>query len=245
VAVGSPTDALIVKLSTGHGIPTGRATADDHPGSMTDLGSRLRPFTRLLILVLASVLITASAVAPSTRALAASSWVWPLDPEPEVVAGFDPPDERWNAGHRGVDLAGWAGEPVLSAGDGVVTFAGMLGGRGVVVVSHGLLRTTYLPVDSIVSVGQRVEAGEVIGTLAVIGGHCLPRVCLHWGLLRGSTYLNPLTLVGAGPIRLLPDPGSSTLRGLFMPTSVSAVPAFVLPVAATALPDQARGWARP
>ena len=149
--------------------------------------------------------------------MAATTWVWPLDPRPDVLAGFDPPDERWGAGHRGVDLAGWAGEPVLSAGDGVVSFAGMLGGRGVVVVSHGLLRTTYLPVDSVVSVGQRVEAGEVIGTLAVIGGHCLPRVCLHWGLLRGSTYLNPLTLVGAGPIRLLPDSASSTLRPLFVP----------------------------
>jgi hypothetical protein len=41
-------------------------------------------------------------------------------------------------------------------------------------------------------------------------------VCLHWGLLRGATYLNPLTLVGAGPIRLLPASGPSTLRRLLM-----------------------------
>ena len=34
--------------------------------------------------------------------------------------------------------------------------------------------------------------------------HCLPRACLHWGWLRGETYLDPLRLVGGGPVRLLP-----------------------------------------
>ena len=41
--------------------------------------------------------------------------VWPLDPRPEVVATFDPPDDPWGAGHRGVDLAGRIGQPVRSA----------------------------------------------------------------------------------------------------------------------------------
>lgn len=190
---------------------------------MSDLGSQSRPFARVLVVLLAGVLVTALSATSPTHATAApaSSWVWPLDPRPDVANGFEPPAQRWGAGHRGVDLAGYAGQPVLSAGGGVVSFAGMLGGRGVVTVSHGALRTTYLPLDAAVSVGQHVRTGEVIGTLAVIGGHCLPRVCLHWGLLRGSTYLNPLTLVGAGPIRLLPDAGPSTLRRLFMPTQAS------------------------
>lgn len=187
---------------------------------MTDLGSRSRPFTRVLVMLLAGALFVAlSTMAPPHGAAAATAgWVWPLDPRPDVVKAFAPPAQRWSAGHRGVDLAGYASEPVLSAGGGVVSFAGMLGGRGVVTVSHGALRTTYLPVGADVFVGQHVQAGDVIGTLAVIGGHCLPRICLHWGLLRGSTYLNPLTLVGAGPVRLLPDQGRSALRRLFMPT---------------------------
>ena len=49
---------------------------------------------------------------------------------------------------------------------------------------------------------------RVIGTLQRASSHCFPRACLHWGLLRGETYLNPLTLVGAGPIRLLPLAGT-------------------------------------
>lgn len=228
-----------MNASTGRRRSDRTTVAGDDPVAMTDLGSRLRPFTRVLLLLLSISLTSAAATAvlgatSASPAAAAARWVWPLDPQPDVLTGFDPPDERWNAGHRGVDLAGWAGEPVLSAGDGVVSFAGMLAGRGVVAVSHGAMRTTYLPVDADVSVGQHVEAGEVIGTLAVVGGHCLPRVCLHWGLLRGSTYLNPLALVGAGPIRLLPDSRSSTLRQLFMPAPIPG-PMLVLPATPTAL----------
>ena len=129
---------------------------------------------------------------------------WPLQPEPDVVTGFDPPDAPWGAGHRGVDLLGDPEQPVHAALAGTVTFAGMLAGRGVVVVLHGDTRTTYEPVGATVQVGGQVGRGEVVGRLQATGSHCAPQVCLHWGWLRGSTYLDPLDLVGAGPIRLLP-----------------------------------------
>jgi murein DD-endopeptidase MepM/ murein hydrolase activator NlpD len=205
---------------------------------------RYRSLPRLLTVLLFGALLLLPALSPSTAAVAGTTWVWPLEPQPAVLTAFDPPDERWGAGHRGVDLAGYAGQPVRSAGSGVVSFAGKLGGRGVVAVTHGTLRTTYLPVDADVSVGQHVRAGEVIGTLAVIGGHCLPRICLHWGLIRGSTYLNPLTLVGAGPIRLLPDSTPSPLRMLFMSVPLRG-PMVPVPVSSTAGIGQARGWASP
>lgn len=137
-----------------------------------------------------------------------SGWQWPLRPRPVVVHGFDPPAQPWLSGHRGVDLLGRAGQPVHAAGAGTVTFAGMVAGRGVVTVNHGDLRTTYEPLHVSVRVGDRVSADDVLGSLALIGGHCLPRACLHWGLLRGQRYLNPLSLVGAGPVRLLPLEGA-------------------------------------
>ena len=87
---------------------------------------------------------------------------------------------------------------------GTVTYAGPLAGRGVVVVDHGETRTTYEPVAASVSVGDVLAAGDRIGTLQVPGSHCFPRACLHWGWIRGETYLDPLRLVGAGPVRLLP-----------------------------------------
>jgi len=130
--------------------------------------------------------------------------VWPLQPQPEVVRAFDPPDSPYGAGHRGVDLLGSVGQPVSSALPGTVSYAGALAGRGVVVVDHGATRTTYEPVSATVTVGTPVGAGTPIGTLQLAGSHCFPRACLHWGWIQGETYLDPLRLVGAGPVRLLP-----------------------------------------
>jgi len=130
--------------------------------------------------------------------------VWPLQPQPVVARGFDPPDSPYGAGHRGVDLLGTVGQPVLSALPGTVTYAGLLAGRGVVVVNHGATRTTYEPVAATVAVGTPVAAGTQVGTLTLAGSHCFPRACLHWGWIEGETYLDPLRLVGAGPVRLLP-----------------------------------------
>jgi hypothetical protein len=95
---------------------------------------------------------------------------------------------------------------VLAAGNGVVTFAGLVAGKGVVVIKHGKLRTTYEPVTASVTVGSRVRVGDVIGTLSPGESHCSTQTtvsCLHWGLLRGEKYLNPLSLVQKR-VRLLP-----------------------------------------
>ena len=136
----------------------------------------------------------------------ATEWTWPLDdPAPTVMRGFEPADEPWLPGHRGVDLMGGAGDVVRTAGSGTVSYAGLLAGVGVVTVSHGVVRTTYQPVLPSVAVGQRVDIGEPIGVLTVTGSHCLPSACLHWGLIQGAAYLDPLRLVSTGaPPRLLP-----------------------------------------
>ncbi|MXG88040.1 M23 family metallopeptidase [Nocardioides flavescens] len=131
--------------------------------------------------------------------------VWPLQPAPPpVVTHFDPPADPYAAGHRGVDLLGHPGQVVATALAGSVTYAGLLAGRGVVVVDHGTTRTTYQPVSASVTVGTSLAAGDPIGTLELPGSHCFPRSCLHWGWIEGETYLDPLLLVGGGPVRLLP-----------------------------------------
>ena len=150
-------------------------------------------------------LLAVLAAAPNgARADAPEAAVWPLDPQPEVVHGFDPPSTPWGSGHRGVDLLGNPGQQVRAALAGQVTFAGTLAGRGVVVVSHGTTRTTYEPVSASVEVGDGVPTGGEIGTLQAGLSHCFPQTCLHWGLIVGETYLDPLSLLGFGPVRLLP-----------------------------------------
>lgn len=162
----------------------------------------LPPVFAILVLTLLAVPI-AAAVEP-----APSSGHWPWEPPPVVVQGFDPPDTPWGAGHRGVDLLGSPGQPVHASLAGTVRFAGMLAGRPVVVVDHGAVRTTYEPVEPAagVAVGARVGAGTLLGRLVTAGSHCPPRACLHWGLIRNAddVYLDPLSLVGGGPVRLLP-----------------------------------------
>jgi murein DD-endopeptidase MepM/ murein hydrolase activator NlpD len=147
--------------------------------------------------------------------------VWPLDPPPVVVGGFAPPTTPYAAGHRGVDLAGDVGQDVVASASGRVTFAGSLAGRGVVVVDHGSTRTTYEPVEATVRVGDLVVAGARIGTLERFGSHCWPAACLHWGLIEGETYLDPLSLVGATSVRLLPlYTGAPQAAGLVPPAVV-------------------------
>jgi murein DD-endopeptidase MepM/ murein hydrolase activator NlpD len=166
---------------------------------------------RLLLVVLVVLGLAGPAAALEVEPASGS---WPLRPRPEVVRGFEAPSGPWGPGHRGVDLLGTAGVPVRAARSGTVSYAGRIGGVGSVSVSHGATRTTYQPLLASVSRGDHVREGEVLGHLAVAGGHCLPRVCLHWGLIAGSTYLDPLVLVGAapGPVRLLPLGGPPTVQ---------------------------------
>lgn len=166
---------------------------------------RIRAST--LVLIVLSVLL-GPAIAGSAVALGEPEvdpvGAWPLRPVPAVVARFDPPDSAYGAGHRGVDLAGSVGQVVRSALPGRVTYAGSLAGRGVVVVDHGATRTTYEPVTPSVPLGASIARGDPIGTLELGGSHCFPRACLHWGWIEAETYLDPLRLVGFGPVRLLP-----------------------------------------
>ncbi|TDW14454.1 M23 family metallopeptidase [Kribbella kalugense] len=151
----------------------------------------------------------AAATLPSIPASVVTS-DWPLQPRPEVLRGFELPAKPWLPGHRGVDLAGNPGQPVLAATPGTITYAGPLAGRGVITIGTGPRRTTYEPVVPSVTVGTTVATGTVIGRLSAAGSHCLPRTCLHWGFLQGKQYLNPLTLVPNRPIRLLPLTGQQT-----------------------------------
>jgi murein DD-endopeptidase MepM/ murein hydrolase activator NlpD len=162
--------------------------------------------------LLAAVLATVAGAHPAVGAppVGGTRWEWPLRPGPDlVVRGFDPPPQPWLAGHRGVDLAGRPGQPVHPAGAGVVSFAGTIAGMGVVAVRSGPLRTTYEPLRVRVRTGARVTPHSVLGVLSVTGSHCAPSACLHWGLVRGPDYLDPLVLLGLEQVRLLPwvEPG--------------------------------------
>ncbi|MFF4033078.1 murein hydrolase activator EnvC family protein [Streptomyces sviceus] len=165
--------------------------------------------------------LTAPAPAPEQAALRPTARItdvsvpaigrtWPVGTRPTVLRGWEPPATVYGRGHRGVDLAAPPGAPVRAVAAGRVSFAGRVAGKEV--ISVGLtgtdLRTTYEPVTASVRKGAEVEAGEVVGTVAPTGSHCTTG-CVHWGLRRGETYLDPLSLLPPwllrrGPSRLLP-----------------------------------------
>jgi murein DD-endopeptidase MepM/ murein hydrolase activator NlpD len=152
---------------------------------------------------------TRSILGPPTVA-PVRGWGWPLAGVPTVTRRFLNPPQPWRPGHRGVDLEGPVGADVLAASAGVVAFAGVIAGRGVVSVDHpGGLRTTYEPVTALVKAGDPVQLGEAVATLDA--GHlgCPAPACLHWGLRRDDVYLDPLLLVRPPRLRLKPLAGVS------------------------------------
>ena len=108
---------------------------------------RARPVAALVALALAAPpTATPHEPLPAAPVPRSVGWVRPVQPGP-VVAPFDPPEQDWLAGHRGVDLAAAVGEVVRAPADGTVTFAGKVAGRGVLVITHDDgLRTSLEPV---------------------------------------------------------------------------------------------------
>jgi murein DD-endopeptidase MepM/ murein hydrolase activator NlpD len=194
MSLGSAVVAFVLALSAGAG-----AAASTLPGSPVEGAADAVP----------SAVLDPSALPTTSRGASAEEragrWSWPLEPRPEVARRFDPPDQPWLPGHRGVDLVARVGQAVHTPTGGTVTYAARLAGRGVVVVAHpGGLRSTFEPVAATVEVGAHVAQGDSVGRVAAGAGHCAPETCLHWGVLRGRTYLDPLAFLGRGRIILLP-----------------------------------------
>ncbi len=139
---------------------------------------------------------------------------------------FDASTTRYSAGHRGVDLAASPGESLRASAAGTVYFAGMVAGRPTLSVDHGGgVRTTYTPALAVVSTGEVVTQGQVVGAVGM-DDHC-QSVCLHWGLTDGLDHFDPLAHLEMPGIRLLPMGSTPAPR-----TNIASVlPSGGLPVA--------------
>jgi murein DD-endopeptidase MepM/ murein hydrolase activator NlpD len=114
-------------------------------------------------------------------------WKPPVDAP--IVDYFRAPTHRYGPGNRGLEYGTSQGQPVGAVAAGVVVFAGQVGGRLYVVVSHGPdLRSTYAYLHSIaVSEGERVIPGQRLAA-ATTGFHLTARY--H------GRYIDPLPLFG-------------------------------------------------
>jgi murein DD-endopeptidase MepM/ murein hydrolase activator NlpD len=114
---------------------------------------------------------------------------WPL--LAPVGDGFGPRGDRF---HAGIDLPAPTGTPVLAAGAGRVTWAGLrAGGWGeLVTIAHvDGVRTMYAHLSSIdVRVGEWIAGGTVIGRVGSTGDATGPH--LHFEVRDGGAAIDPL-----------------------------------------------------
>lgn len=130
-----------------------------------------------------------------------SSWQLPLAPPFNILRHFEAPQERWGAGHRGVDLSTVPDEKVLAPTSGTVTFVGRVVDRGVLTIQvPGNKLVSFEPVETGLEVGDGVLRGEEIAVRSE-GGHCESR-CLHIGVRHNGEYINPLQFYFGKPVLL-------------------------------------------
>ena len=98
--------------------------------------------------------------------------------------------------HKGVDIAGYNGMPIIATAAGVVTISAARSGYGYIVeINHGGgLRTRYAHASSLlVSVGAVVEKGQQIAVMGSTGRSTGPHV--HYEVIKNGSQINPVSYI--------------------------------------------------
>ncbi|MBO8142132.1 MAG: peptidoglycan DD-metalloendopeptidase family protein [Firmicutes bacterium] len=99
---------------------------------------------------------------------------------------------RWGRMHHGLDIAVPTGTPVRAAGAGTVSYAGSMGGYGLIVIlQHGNGVETRYAHNSrlVVRVGQRVKRGDIIAYSGNTGNSTGPHI--HFEIRYRGQSVNP------------------------------------------------------
>lgn len=111
---------------------------------------------------------------------------WPVPGHFGVTSDFGP---RWGRMHKGIDIPGYYGCPIVAAAAGKVLWAEPLTTYGgLVMIDHGGGMTTYYAHLSSISVkiGQQVTMGQRVGSMGVAS-----TAHLHFQLFTGADNANP------------------------------------------------------
>nr|MDP9491237.1 M23 family metallopeptidase [Actinomycetota bacterium] len=130
----------------------------------------------------------------------ACAWSWPATGE--VLRPFDYGGGTYTAeGHRGIDIAGEPGAPVLAPAAGRVSFAGTIAANGKTIsvrTGDGWVVTLTHLGSITVSVGDGVAEREPIGTIGPAGDAEVEEPYVQLGIRRVDDprgYVDPLTLL--------------------------------------------------
>jgi len=131
----------------------------------------------------------------------ATDWVFPLGTTPYVLtAGFSQCGALWADCHTGQDFAAPSGTPVVSAGAGVVDFAGRAGayGNAIHVLHPAGVATWYAHLSRIeVPLHASVTTGQLIGLVGDTGNTTGPH--LHFEVRVDASVMAPGTPIDPLP----------------------------------------------
>lgn len=160
----------------------------------------------LILTTCVFLLITINTSHEITFTKECEGWIKPIK-SGKLIKEFDPPDEKWLAGHRGVDYLSEENETIYAPANGTISFSGVVANKPVVTIDHGVLKSTFEPAISDKKVGQEVKKGEEFANVSFgsdkSNSHCSIEKCLHWGVKNGDNYVNPLSKLNCCPIILV------------------------------------------
>jgi len=129
--------------------------------------------------------------------LAATPSIWPV--KGWVISGFGTrksPFTGIKTMHAGIDIAIGTGTPIAAPADGIVSFAGVKGSFGkVIVIDHGYGYTTFYGHCSALKkeTGDKVKRGDVIANVGSTGNSTGPH--LHYEVRVDGVATNPLKYI--------------------------------------------------
>jgi len=179
----------------------------------------------------------------------ASAWSWPL--RGDVLRPYSlGPDPYAGGQHRGVDVAGSAGEAVRAPAAGVVSFVGVVpsSGRTVTIQTDGYaVSLTHLG-ETTVAKGATVAEGDAVGVAGQSGEVEWPTPYVHLGIRVSSAadgYVDPATLLP--PREVAPPPTAEA--PVVAPSPAPVVPRWRAPLRRRSRRPllellRARPWAR-
>ena len=138
-------------------------------------------------------------ITPSSQTANAAGWIKPLKSY-TITSSFGNrvhPVLGYTRFHEGVDMSAYTNTPIYAARSGKVTVASYQdGGAGYYVnINHGDgFSSIYMHMTRyIVSKGQYVEQGQVIGYVGSTGLSTGPH--LHFGIAKNGAYVNPMKYI--------------------------------------------------
>ncbi|MEY8338167.1 peptidoglycan DD-metalloendopeptidase family protein [Lachnospiraceae bacterium 62-35] len=126
-------------------------------------------------------------------------FIWPCPASRRITSSFgdrESPTAGASSNHQGVDIGAAVGTDIVAAAGGevIISTYSYSAGNYIMINHGGGVYTVYMHCSQLlVSVGARVEQGQVIAKVGSTGYSTGPH--LHFGVRTGGKYVNPLNYV--------------------------------------------------